>query len=161
MAEHGALERPHVRLALIRALAAGQAVPELAARHGASRQSVHEFKKRHAAAIADVAGRLDDEFAGLWVASKAARLATYQGQIEHIASLLDPDTLDEALAADAETERQRSAGVNVSTAELMRTQAQALKAIADELGQIPARMQIEHSGALAIQVNGIDVSELT
>jgi hypothetical protein len=42
-----------------------------------------------------------------------------------------------------------------------RVQQQALRAIADELGQIPARVQVQHSGQLDVRLNGVDVGALT
>lgn len=155
MASPGALERPHVRLQLIKQLAAGdQTRAALARLHGVSGEAIRQFADRHAPRITELQGKLDDEFAGLWVADKANRLAHYQQQIEDVAAILEAEPeIDEGKAS-------RGAGVNVSTAELMRVQASALRAIADELGQIPARMQVEHSGSLAIQINGVDLDAL-
>lgn len=151
MATRGALERGHVKLKLIRELATGEHTQsDLAARYGVDQSAISLFRSRHAERIADVAARLDDEFAGLWVAEKAARIATYQEQIEHVADLLTTPP----------EEDERGAGVNVSTAELMRTQAAALRAIADELGQIPARVQVQHSGSLDVRLNGVDLEAL-
>jgi transposase-like protein len=147
MAEPGALERPHVRLKLIRELAKGEHTQaELARRHGVSREAMSKFTQRHAERIADVASKLDDEFAGLWVAEKANRLAVLQHQVEQIADTMgDPDA---------------AAKAGVGAAEMHRVQQQALRAIADELGQIPARVQVQHSGSLSVQLNGVDVEAL-
>lgn len=150
-----------MRAQLIRHLAAGEdSHRELAKRFDVSQQAISAFAKRHCVRIADVAVRIDDQFAALWAADKVNRIAEYQQQIEDIAALLEPQTADEIARSDAEFDKARHAGVNVSTAELMRVQAQALRAIADELGQIPARMQVEHSGSLQVQLNGVDVSAL-
>lgn len=147
MPRAGALERPHVRLKLVRQLAAGEhSLTDLAARHGVTHQAISAFAKRHAELIADVASKLDDEFAGLWVAEKAARLAVLQHQVEQIA-----DTMGDPEAA---------AKAGVGAAEMHRVQQQALRAIADELGQIPARVQVQHSGSLNVQLNGVDVEAL-
>lgn len=145
MAERGALERPHIRLQLIRQLATGEHTQtDLAARYGVSQPSISEFAARHAERIADVAGKLDDEFAGLWVAEKANRIAHLQAQVEQIADMLGADDLR----------------VGVSYAEVARTQQQALRAIADELGQIPAKVQVQHSGQLDVRLNGVDLEAL-
>jgi predicted transcriptional regulator len=148
LAEPGALERPHVRLKLIRELAKGElSQSELARRHGVTPGAMTRFVQRHAERIAEVAGKLDDEFAGLWVAEKANRLAVLQHQVEQIADTMgDPDA---------------AAKAGVGAAEMHRVQQQALRAIADELGQIPARVQVQHSGSLSVQLNGVDVSALT
>jgi hypothetical protein len=162
VAEPGALERPHVRLKLIRELATGEKSNRaLAKDFDVTAQAVDAFKKRHAARIAEVAARLDDEFAGLWIAQKAARIETLQSQVEHIADLLEPQTEEQAKAADEEYVRQRMAGVNVSTAELMRTAQSALRAVSEELGQLPART-VRHEGGVSVryEVAGVDLEAL-
>jgi transposase-like protein len=147
VAKAGALERAHVRLQLIREIATGEHTQsELAARYGVTQQAISDFTQRHAQRIADVAAKLDDEFAGLWVANKAKRIATYQQQIDDIAELLgDPEQAVKA---------------GVGYAETVRTAQAAMRAVADELGQIPARMQVEHSGSLNVQLNGVDLEAL-
>jgi len=132
----------------MRDLAAGEHNQvELARRYGVTQPAVSAFAKRHAEAIADIVGRLDDEFAGLWAAEKSNRVATLQGQVEQIAETMgDPDA---------------AAKVGVGAAEMHRVQQQALRAIADELGQIPARVQVQHSGQLDVRLNGVDVGALT
>lgn len=154
MAERGALERAHVRLQLIRELAAGE-VPrgKLAKRYGVAPSSVTEFAHRHAARIAEVQSKLDDEYAGLWIAAKANRLAEYQQQVDYVADLLADDD-----RMDAEEDRGRRAGVNVSTAELMRTAQSALKAVAEELGQLPNRMSVQHDGSVSVRYEVVGVA---
>lgn len=148
MAEPGALERGHVRARLIRDLATGEhSQVELAKRYGVTQPAISMFSSRHAEEIADVALRISDEFAALWVASKFNRVAEYQQQFADVAATMaDPDT---------------AARAGVNAAEMYRVQQQALRAVADELGQIPARVQVEHSGSLSVQLNGVDVGQLT
>lgn len=148
MPRAGALERGHIRLKLMRDLAAGEhSQTDLARRYGVTQPAISQFAQRHAERIADVASRLDDEFAGLWVAEKAARIAELQQQVDSIA-----DTMGDPNAA---------AKAGLGAAEMYRVQQQALRAIADELGQIPARVQVQHSGQLDVRLNGVDVSALT
>lgn len=148
MAEHGALEKPWVRAKLIRDLARGENTQrELAARYGCTQQSISDFGKRHVERIAELAGRLDDEFADLWAADKRNRLAVLQSQIEDI--------------ADTMADPEQAARAGMQAAEMHRVQQQALRAIADELGQIPGRVQVQHSGQLDIRVNGVDLAALT
>jgi len=49
----------------------------------------------------------------------------------------------------------------VSVVDLMRTQAAALRVIADEVGQIPARMTVAHTGGVDIRINGMDLADPT
>lgn len=147
MAKAGDLERGHVRARLIRDLATGDhSQVELARRYGVKQPSVSAFAARHAERIADVAEKLDNEFAALWAADKFNRCAEYQQDAEDVARMLaDPE-----LAAKA----------GVQYAEMVRVRQTALRAIADELGQIPARLQVQHSGSLSVEVNGVDLAAL-
>jgi predicted transcriptional regulator len=148
MAERAPLERPWVRMRLVRELATGEhSQVDLAARHGVTQSAISRFASKHAELIADVAAKLDDQFAGLWAADKAARIAVLQQQVADIADTMgDPDA---------------AAKAGVGAAEMHRVQQQALRAIADELGQIPARVQVQHSGQLDVRLNGVDVGALT
>lgn len=142
----GTLERGRVKLELMRALATGEHTQvELARRYDADQSSISYFASRHAEEIADIRARLDDEFAGLWIAAKRSRIAEYQQQVDDIAELL----------SGAEDKR-----ANVNYAEVVRTAQAALKAVAEELGQLPTRAQVEHSGGINIKINGLDVAAL-
>lgn len=148
MAKPGTLERGHVRVQLIRALALGEhSQAELARRNGVSDQALSRFVQRHAERIADVREHLDDEFAGIEMASKVNRVALLNQQILDVVDLL----------ADPET----AAKAGVQYAEMARVVQSGARAIADELGQIPARVQVQHSGSLDVRLNGVDVGALT
>ena len=147
MAERGALERPSVQVRLIRDLAKGEhRDAELARRYGVTRPSLQAFKTRHADRIAHVRGHLDDVFAGIEFADKAARVAELSQDAAAIADVL----ADPATAARA----------GVGYAEMVRAKQSALRAIAEELGQLPSRMQVQVAGSLDVQVNGVDVGAL-
>lgn len=140
------LERGHVRLALIRDLAGGEHTgAKLAKKYGVCAQAISEFKRRHEAAIAEVRGKLDDEFAGLWVARKAARLAEYENDLLCIQEAIE-------LAAEA-------AGDDAPPpvpADLLRAKHRALRAVAEELGQLPTRMDVQVSGEVVHYAFGGD-----
>jgi hypothetical protein len=133
---------------LIRELAKGERTHrELAEELAVSGQAVDAFAKRHAARIAEVAARLDDEFAGLWIAEKANRIEVLQGQVDDIADLM----------ADPES----AAKAGVQAAEMFRTAQSALRAVSEELGQLPART-VRHEGGVSVryEVVGVDTEAL-
>lgn len=143
----GKLEHPAHRQKIIRELAGGEMQAEIARRYDVTPQAVSLFVKRHAERIAQVAGRLDDDFAGLWVADKAQRLAVLQAQVDDVLELMaDPD---------------RAAKAGVQQAEMLRVVQSGLKQTAEELGQLPGRVSVTHSGSLSVSLNGVDVSALT
>ena len=108
---------PWVRRARCQELAAGKKTrAQLAREWGISRQTVTQFAQRHAAEIREIREHLDDEFAGLWIASKGARIAAYQ--------------------ADLEASATSGYGGHF---EQVRTRAQILRQVAEELGQLPGR----------------------
>jgi hypothetical protein len=136
-----------VRLRLIRDLAKGEhRDAELARRYGVDRSAILLFKRRHSDAIAHQRAHLDDVFASIEFADKGARVAELSQDAATIAEVL----------ADPET----AARAGVGYAEMVRAKQSALRAIAEELGQLPSRMQVQVAGSLDVQVNGVDVGAL-
>lgn len=133
----GHLERGWVKHRLIRDLALGEKMAtELAEQYGVSRTSISNFKKKYGMEIEDVRNNLADEYAGQWVATKMSRIAEYQNAAEKMANGHSP----------------RNAEVLVTI----------LKAVAEELGQLPARTQVSvNTQQVTYQVVGIDPEELT
>jgi hypothetical protein len=153
MASRGALERAHVRTALIRDLATGgHTRRQLAARYGVAHPSIVEFAQRHADEVTALRARLaeivDNTFAHLWIADKVSRVAEYQQDAE------DAD----AILADAE-----AIHAGVQWAETKRIKAQALRAVAEELGQLPSRHTLQHEGGVSVRyvIEGVDMDALT
>lgn len=108
------------RRTLCRELATGeQSNAALARKYGISRPAVTQFARRHAGEIAAIKGQLDDEFAGLWIASKAARIAAYQADYD--------------AAADSDKSDHH---------EWIKARTSILGAVAEELGQLPPRATI-------------------
>ncbi len=116
----GHLERSWVKHRLVRDIALGdKAGKELAVLYGVSQNSISAFKKRYGLEIEEVRNNLADEYAGVWVAQKLERIRQYQEAAEKMATGASP----------------RNQEVLVSI----------LKAVAEELGQLPARTQVNVS----------------
>ena len=132
----GHLERGWVKHRLIRDFALGEKTQkELAAQYGVSQTSISQFKRRHALEVEEVRNNLADEYAGVWVAQKLARIQEYQQAAEKMASGTSP----------------RNAEVLVTI----------LKAVAEELGQLPARTQVNVSNETTVyQVVGISEDDI-
>lgn len=130
------LERGWVAHRLIRDFALGEKTGvELAEIYGVSTTSISQFKKRHSLEIEEVRNNLADEYAGVWVANKLNRIKEYQTAAEKMASGATP----------------RNQEVLVSI----------LKAVAEELGQLPARSNTNiQAEQVVYQVVGIDVDDL-
>ena len=136
VARKGHLERGWVKHRLIRDFALGEkSGRDLALEYGVSQTSISAFKKRNAMEIEEVRNNLADEYAGVWVAQKINRIREYQSAAEKMASGTAP----------------RNQEVLVSI----------LKAVAEELGQLPARQQVNVSTEnVTYQIVGIDVGDL-
>lgn len=81
----------------MRELAAGEKTQtQLAKEYGCTPGAVSIFASRHEEEIQALRDKLDDEWAGLWVASKRDRLAVYQNDIEMLDEL---GMTDERMAA--------------------------------------------------------------
>ena len=126
------------RRTLCRELAAGdQSKAALGRKYGISAAAVSQFARRHAAEIAVIKGQLDDEFAGLWIASKAARIAAYQADYD---LALDTDKADHH--------------------EWIKARTGILGAVAEELGQLPPRATVTVMPVVHV-IEGVDLAALT
>jgi hypothetical protein len=132
-ASKGHLERGWVKHRLIREFALGEKTGRaLAEQYGVSVTSIANFKKRYGLEIEEVRNNLADEFAGLWVAQKLDRIREYQQAAEKM--------------ADGRSPRNQEVLVTI------------LKAVAEELGQLPARTQVNVSNDTVVyEIIGIDV----
>lgn len=135
-ARKGVLERGWVKHRLLRDFALGEKTGiQLAEEYGVSRNSITNFKKRYALEIEEIRNDLADEYAGLWVAEKKKRIAEYQEAAEKMASGKTP----------------RNAEVLVSI----------LKAVAEELGQLPARTQVNVTNEVTTyEIVGVSVDDI-
>lgn len=105
------------RRALVRALATGERRrAQLARDYGVVPSYITWFARQHAREIDAVKAKLDDEFAGLWIAEKEKRIAAYQHDFE--------------VSADGDYSAHY---------EQVRTRSGILRNVAEELGQLPNR----------------------
>lgn len=122
---------------LCRELAAGETPrAELARRYGVGRSAITEFAKRHAAEIDLAKQQMANEFAGMWIASKAQRVAAYMADYQ---------------ASEGHQRWDHFEHVRVRT--------QILQAVAEELGQLPPRMQTVVMPVVHV-IEGIDLEAL-
>lgn len=132
----GHLDRGWVKHRLIRDIALGEKTNvQMAAQYGVSTNSITNFKRRYGLEIEEVKNNLADEYAGVWVAQKMARIQEYQEAAEKMASGASP----------------RNAEVLVTI----------LKAVAEELGQLPARTQVNVSTETTVyEIVGVDPDDI-
>lgn len=109
----------------------------LARKYGVSRPYITEFAKTFAREIDAIKADLGNEFAGLWIASKEQRLAAYE--------------------RDYDTSEQGEYGAHY---EQVRTRAQILRNVAEELGQLPSRGNTAIIVPVVHVVEGIDLDAL-
>jgi hypothetical protein len=109
----------------------------MARKYGVSPAYVTKFAKQRAPEIEAIRQRLEDEWAGLWIARKEARLAAYEADYE--------------AAAHAKY---------ASHHEWIKARTAILRAVAEELGQLPPRATLTVLPVVHI-VEGVDTRELT
>lgn len=126
--------------ALLRELAEGEKPQsQLAREYGVTQGRISQIKKKHILAIEQIQDDLENEFAGMWIAQKQSRLAEMQSDIEDIND--NPERYD--------------------TPEFRRLKLALLKQAAEELGQIPSKVQAAEIGKiLRIAIEGIDLDDL-
>lgn len=135
------LERVHNRRKLIHELAQGE-IPriKLAEKYGVVHSAITQFAQRHAAQIEQVQSEIEDDLRGLWVAQKSARLEELQGDIEAIGQ---PEGKPEERAT------------------LLRVKHSALRNVAEEMGQLPARQITQGSNvSVNVAIVGVDLEQL-
>lgn len=137
------LERGHVRYKLIHELArAEKPRKQLAEEYGVGPSAITEFAHRHATRIAEVQRDIENKFAGLWIADKARRLEEYAAEIE--------------LIEDVRAGTVR----NMRDVELSKLKAAIMRTVADELGQIPAKVSVNVTQRVTYSIEGVDPESL-
>ena len=110
----------HEELSLKRELAAGDMTQVLLAKkYGITQQGISKFAKRHALEIADIADHMNEQFAGLPLARKENRIASYEREIEIL------------------NEHPHASHHEWSKARMI-----AYRNMAEELGQLPPRQTV-------------------
>lgn len=127
--------QPHDVHAICRLLAAGElSQRQIASRFGITQNRISEINRQQARRIDAIRAAMDDEFAGLWIADKTARLANYEGDVE-------------ALASEDGVEAKRA-------------RAAIMKIVAEEMGQLPARLSLTVNPVIHI-IEGVNMEDLT
>lgn len=142
---------PETFAEVVNMLASGMyPVPAIAKQYGVTRAAVYMFRTRHKREIDARRAELGDRFAeitGLWIASKEERIQALQDAAERIERLLS--ATDEA---EADTSY---------VAELTRTLAGIMHEVAEQLGQLPTRVQVQTTTVINYEVVGVDMSAIT
>lgn len=156
----GKLELPWTRRQLVVDLAlSGKTQIELAEKYGVAQQSVSEFKARHATDIQAVRDDSENEFAGIAIAEKANRLATYLDMLE---KALQPvpkvNSKGEIMYGLPDENGERKPIMEIDLAVAQKIQ----RNVAEELGHLPNRVTL--GGEVGVRtdytVNNVNVENL-
>jgi uncharacterized protein YjcR len=142
---------------VVRDLALGNfSQDELAEKYGVSQSAISQFKSRHAVEIAAVAADADDAYAGILIADKQARIAAYQ------------EIHDKAMEPTPKVDNKGGQVIDPVTGAAVyefdgRAAMQALKSVAEEMGQLPTRLQVsgELSTTTTYKIDGVSHEDLT
>lgn len=132
--ERRPLERPWTRRALCRDLALSDVTQsKLAERYGVTDGAITQFKQKHAVEIAAILADSANEFAGILIADKVNRLATYEALLEDAAQVGDG-----------------------------KQAAKLLHAVAEEMGHLPQRVQLsgQVDTQTRYQIDGVNPEDL-
>lgn len=148
------ISRGQARLRLIAAIAQGDKnYTELGLEFGVTKQAVQQFAQRHAAEIERAVLDLTNSYSGLWIADKAARIAEYQQVVDDLTAQIEA-----AIEVDPDT--GEISGVIELDPDLLRVKLAALRSVAEEMGQLPARLTVKHEGTVRTEIVGLDLSAL-
>lgn len=164
------LERPgQTRLSLQRDLAEGRLSPkELREKYDASAAGIRDFERRHKDTIDAIKADIENSLAGLWIADKESRVASYQADVELVDAEVErvlaerDSTIAKATGGVIEADEDGElldAQLTVATdlGRLSRIKHRALRSVAEELGQLPTRMIVKSEGGGAVHVYGSGV----
>lgn len=157
----GGLKRRQV----IRLLAAEEITrSEIARRYDVSPAAITQFADKHAEEIKAVRANMDDEFAGILIAQKASRLAAY-GELYEIATTPTPKISANGKTVEVfEVDEETGEGKSSMVMEVdVRAAATVLKQAAEEMGQLPTRLQVsgDMQTTTTYRIEGVDPSDLT
>jgi len=126
----------------------------IADKYGVGQSAVAMFKQRHADAIAAIAADAADEYAGIWIAQKANRLEAL-AEIAEIAMQPTPKITNKGTLAFDESG-------NVIKEVDGRLAAQVMKQAAEEMGQLPTRLQVsgDMNTTTTYRVEGVSPEDL-
>jgi hypothetical protein len=130
------LSRGWVKHKLIHEIARDEkSTSQLAEEYGVTPSAISQFKTRHRTQIDEVKADIENEFAGLWIAQKKARLAEYQHDADRISESDDP--------------------------QYMRIKAQLMKAVAEEMGHLPTKTSMTVSpNNITYVIEGVNPEDL-
>lgn len=141
MARQNHLEYGGRKHALLRDLAEGiKTQRQLAAKYGVTQPAISQFIDRHEDEIEEFRANLNDELSLLWVTNKANRLAEYERDLQQLQGFIDD--LEPKVNEDGTVEQADNALVRAQLGNLVRAKQAGLRAIADELGQIPNKITV-------------------
>lgn len=128
------MSRGHTRIKAIRDLADGTSLSDMAAKYDVTRETIVQFKKRHAADIQKLRESVAAEVNALWIADKTNRMFEYQQAAED---------LDDAVLAVL----RRGDKLSKDDIAYLTERRKIFRAVAEELGQLPGRNTVELIGA--------------
>ena len=143
---NGKLERGGIRIALIQQLAIGTSNQrELADLFDVSQPAIHYFAERHRAEIEALRETTMERTLamGLWIADKFARVGEYQSDAEAVNGWHETVTEDGPVPLDAA---------------LLRAKHAAMRAVAEELGQL--RTVVDETVTVRYELVGVDPEAL-
>lgn len=167
--------RGQVAYGLIRDLAEGtQSNARLARKYDVDVKSVANFKAKNAERIAAVAADMENEFAGLWSAEKRRRIAEYEQDVALVNDSIEAQTawiaeLERRVLGTADGEydsdyaRKQLPRAERELGAMLKRKHAALHSIAEEMGQLPSRVNVQITGGeqpVLHQIVGVDPNDL-
>lgn len=142
------LSRGHIRWQVIRDCSDGMPNSNICEKWGVSMNALERFKTKFRAEIEEMKRSVEEEMHGLWIARKRARIEEYEQTFEDL---------------DAAVQELLTGGgvITAADAALIKEKRGVLRAVAEELGQLPNRNQVNVQGAtVSYNFQGINPDDL-
>jgi hypothetical protein len=152
----GKLELPWVRRAIMVQLATGNKTQaQISREYACSEVAISQFKKRHADEIEAIRENHLDQFTGIAIAQKAARLQAYEEILEKCLTPT-PKMTGKEYVHDPKNGNELVYEIDANAA------IKVLRGVAEELGHLPSRIVL--AGGLEVKtnytLNGVDPDNL-
>lgn len=157
MSRPAVLERSPIKYDIMRLYAEGKHPSEIAEIYSCEVSTAITFRTRHKFEIEALRGKVNDEWATLWVADKHKRLQDIQSDIEDINDALArlPDVLAEAMRSGSKASKARADAAIA----LIRTKHAAFHQIAEEMGDL--KQTVDLRAKITYEVRGVSDDDLT
>lgn len=156
--------RGHRLHGFLRKVAEGKTNAALAKEYDVDPTTVGYYRNKYKDKIAAIKTDIENRFAGLWIAEKENRIGAYERDAEILQEIIDERAEVGWKECDCEDPECSAKKLDATAlVQVIKRHHAALRGVAEELGQLPNRMNVQISGGEAPilhQIVGVDPDDV-